>query len=154
MRITGISFDHMHMGDLLGMVHNHPGAEIAGIFDPDPARMTATAQALNIPSSRIFTDFDTCMAATKPDLTILCAAPADHASYTERLAQHATHRNGQLLPFFGQRDVARVADEERETDHFLEVFDLLADRRRRLVQLERGQFETAPARRAIEVEQP
>jgi len=91
MRITGISFDHMHMGDLLGMVHNHPGAEIAGIFDPDPARMTATAQALNIPSSRIFTDFDTCMAATKPDLTILCAAPADHASYTERLARHATH---------------------------------------------------------------
>mgnify|MGYP000650835571 CR=1 FL=1 len=38
-RIVGISFDHMHMGDLLRMVHEHPEAEIAGIFDPDRARM-------------------------------------------------------------------------------------------------------------------
>ena len=27
-RITGISFDHMHMGDLLRQVHDHPNAEI------------------------------------------------------------------------------------------------------------------------------
>ena len=29
-RVAGISFDHMHMGDLLRMVHEHPEAEIAG----------------------------------------------------------------------------------------------------------------------------
>ena len=27
-RVTGISFDHMHMGDLLRMVDEHPEAEI------------------------------------------------------------------------------------------------------------------------------
>ena len=30
-RVAGISFDHMHMGDLLRMVHAHPEAEIAGL---------------------------------------------------------------------------------------------------------------------------
>ena len=91
MRITGISFDHMHMGDLLRQVHDHPDAEIAGIFDPNPARMAQAIQTFNIPPERVFTDFDTCMQTTKPDLTILCAAPADHATYTERLAPYATH---------------------------------------------------------------
>jgi hypothetical protein len=41
-----------------------------------------------------------------------------------------------------------MADEQREADAFFEVLDLLADRRRRLVQLLRGQLEAAPARRA------
>ena len=39
--VLGISFDHMHMGDLLRQVHEHPDAEIAGIFDLDPKRMQA-----------------------------------------------------------------------------------------------------------------
>ena len=39
-RVLGISFDHMHIGDLLRQVCEHPNAEIAGIYDPDPARIT------------------------------------------------------------------------------------------------------------------
>ena len=39
--ILGISFDHMHMGDLLRQVAQHPDAEIAGIYDPDRGRMEA-----------------------------------------------------------------------------------------------------------------
>lgn len=89
-RIVGISFDHMHMGDLLRLVHDHPDAEIVGIFDPDPATMTRAAADFGIPATRVFTDFDACM-ATKPDLAILCAATADHARYTERLAAHGCH---------------------------------------------------------------
>ena len=38
-KIAGINFDHMHMGDLLRLVHEHPEAEIVGICDEDPARM-------------------------------------------------------------------------------------------------------------------
>ena len=86
-RIVGISFDHMHMGDLLRLVHDHPQAELVGIFDPDRAKMARAIENFAIPEDRIFTDFDACM-ATKPDLAILCAATADHASYTERLAAH------------------------------------------------------------------
>ena len=40
-RVLGVSFDHMHMGDLLMKVAEHPDAEIAGIFDPDRERMQA-----------------------------------------------------------------------------------------------------------------
>jgi predicted dehydrogenase len=90
LRVVGISFDHMHMGDLLRLVHDHPGAEIAGIFDPDPAKMAGAIANFAIPAERVFTDFDACM-ATKPDLAILCAATADHAIYTERLAACGVH---------------------------------------------------------------
>jgi predicted dehydrogenase len=90
-RVVGISFDHMHMGDLLRLVHDHPQAEIAGIFDPDSARMTRAIETFTIPPERVFTDFDTCMQTAKPDLAILCAATADHARYTERLAGYGCH---------------------------------------------------------------
>lgn len=90
-KIVGISFDHMHMGDLLRMASSHPDAEIVGIFDPNPEKMVKTAQTFNIPSERVFTDFNACMKAAKPDLAILCAAPADHATYTERLAKYGVH---------------------------------------------------------------
>lgn len=90
-KVVGISFDHMHMGDLLRLVHDHPDAEIAGIFDPDRAKMQGAIDNFGIPEDRVFTDFETCMAATGADLAILCAATADHADYTERLAKHDLH---------------------------------------------------------------
>lgn len=105
-RIVGISFDHMHMGDLLRQVHEHPGAELVGIFDPDPQAMARAVATFGIPPDRVFTDFDACM-ATKPDLAILCAATADHARYTERLAAHGCH------VFVEKPFAASVADARR-----------------------------------------
>ncbi len=90
-RIVGVSFDHMHMGDLLRQVSEHGEAEISAIFDPDPARMRDAVEKFSIPSDRVFTDFDACMAAGPYDMAILCAATADHADYTERLAPHGLH---------------------------------------------------------------
>ena len=90
-KIVAISFDHMHVGDLLRFVYTHPNAEIAGVFDPDRSMMAEAIKNFSIPEDRVFTDFDACMKATQPDLAILCAAPADHASYTERLAHYGTH---------------------------------------------------------------
>ena len=87
-RIVGISFDHMHMGDLLRLVHEHPDAEIAAIFDPDRNAMDGAIENFAIPPERVFTDFDACMAAGPYDMALLCAATADHADYTERLASH------------------------------------------------------------------
>jgi predicted dehydrogenase len=106
-RIVGISFDHMHMGDLLRLVHDHPNAEIAGIFDPDRAKMAHAVANFGIPDSLVFTDFDACLQATKPDLAILCAATADHATYTERLAAYGTHL------FVEKPFAASVADARR-----------------------------------------
>ena len=51
-RVAGINFDHMHMGDLLRQVHDHPGAEISGICDADRGRMAGAIAAFGIHPQR------------------------------------------------------------------------------------------------------
>lgn len=85
-RVVGLSFEHMHMGDLLREVHEHPHAEIAGICDADPARMASAIETFAIPPERVFTDIRACLEATKPDLAIICAATARHADVAEIVA--------------------------------------------------------------------
>lgn len=90
-RVAGINFDHMHMGDLLREVHQHPEAEIVGIYDKDFARMAGAIANFSIPAERVFTDLDACIETTKPDLVIVCAATAEHADHVERVARHGVH---------------------------------------------------------------
>ncbi len=90
-RIAGINFDHMHMGDLLRMAHEHPQAEIVGVCDEQPARMQPAISALGIAPERVFTDWRACMETAKPDLVILCPATAEHALWTERVAAYRPH---------------------------------------------------------------
>lgn len=90
-KIAGINFDHMHMGDLLRMVHNHPNAEIAAICDEQPARMTPAIANFAIPDARVFTDYRKCLEQTRPDLVILCPATAGHADWTRKVAPFGTH---------------------------------------------------------------
>lgn len=78
----------MHMGDLLRQVHEHPDAEIAGIFDPDPKRMAAAIATFGIPQDRVFTDLEACLTRTKADLAIVCSATAEHANTVEKIAPH------------------------------------------------------------------
>lgn len=54
-KVAGINFDHMHMGDLLRLVHAHPNAEIVGIA------------------------FRKCLEETQPDVVILCPSTAQRA---------------------------------------------------------------------------
>src|SRR5882757_2639196 len=86
-RIAGINFDHMHMGDLLRMVHEHPQAELVAICDEQPKRMERAGQNFQIPPERIFTDYRACLEQTKPDLVILCPAAAEHGLWTQRVAE-------------------------------------------------------------------
>ncbi len=90
-RIAGINFDHMHMGDLLRMAHEHPNAEIVGICDDDPARMQSVITNFSIPAERVFTDIDRCMQESKPDIVVLCPATARHGEYVEKVAPYETH---------------------------------------------------------------
>src|SRR5438445_1851152 len=90
-KIAGVNFDHMHMGDLLRMAHNHPDAEIAGISDEDASRMRAAAENFGIGTERIFTDYRACLEKTKPDIVILCPATARHAEWTEKVAPFGVH---------------------------------------------------------------
>ncbi|MEM6278003.1 MAG: Gfo/Idh/MocA family oxidoreductase, partial [Verrucomicrobiota bacterium] len=87
-RIAGINFDHFHMGDLLRMAHDHPGAEIVGISDEKPERMTEATFKFGLSPEKIFTDYRECLETTKPDLVILCPAAARHAEWTEKVAEY------------------------------------------------------------------
>src|ERR1043166_8773978 len=91
LKVVGVNFDHMHMGDLLRRCHEHPDVEIAGICDDDPARMQAAIAQFQIPAPRVFTDPQRCLSATEPDFVILCPATARHAEYVELVAPYRVH---------------------------------------------------------------
>ena len=86
-KVVGISFEHMHMGDLLREVHEHGDAEIVGVCDPDSARMGDAIAQFAIPPERVFVDVETCLRAARPDLAILCPATARHAEMVEQVAR-------------------------------------------------------------------
>jgi predicted dehydrogenase len=91
MRFAGINFDHMHMGDLLRQVAEHPGSEIVGVADENPERMAGTVGALGIPSDRVYADFRQCIEATQPDVVILCPQTGRHAEYVEYVAPYGVN---------------------------------------------------------------
>jgi predicted dehydrogenase len=91
LKVVGLNFEHMHMGDLLRMCHEHPGVEIAGICDEDPARMQAAIANFKIPRERVFTDPHRCLKETEPDFVVLCPATARHAEYVELVAKYRVH---------------------------------------------------------------
>ena len=91
MKIAGINFDHMHMGDLLRMVHEHPFSELVGICDEQPERMQMSIDNFGLPAEKVFTDYRECLEKTKPDIVILCPATAEHADWTEKVAPYGVH---------------------------------------------------------------
>src|SRR6476660_5912331 len=87
-KVAGLSFDHMHMGDLLRQVSEHPNAEIVGICDDNPANADNVArvtQNFAIPAGRVFSDYEQCLEATQPDIVILCPATARHGEFVEKV---------------------------------------------------------------------
>ncbi|MFO8026456.1 MAG: Gfo/Idh/MocA family oxidoreductase [Opitutales bacterium] len=90
-KIAGIEFSHMHMGDLLRCVDQHPNAEIAGICDPQAERMEEAKKNFQLSDAQVFTDYKQCMEQTKPDMVILCPKTADHALWVERIAPYDVH---------------------------------------------------------------
>ena len=87
-KVAGINFDHMHIGDLLRMVHEHPQAEIVGVCDESPERMADTVRNFALHEERVFTDYRACMEEAKPDFVILCPATAEHGNWTEKVAHY------------------------------------------------------------------
>jgi predicted dehydrogenase len=85
-RVVGISFEHMHMGDNLRMVADHPQCDIVGICDVDAARMRDAAARFNLAPTQVFTDWQLCIEHARPDLIVLCPSTGDHAVWVERLA--------------------------------------------------------------------
>ena len=88
-KIVGISFDHMHMGDLLRAVIDHPNAEIVGVADPrNEEKVQDVTRRLDIAQDRVFTDYRECIEKTKPDVAILCPSTATHGEWTKKVAEY------------------------------------------------------------------
>jgi predicted dehydrogenase len=85
-RIVGVSFEHMHMGDLLREAREHPNAEIVGVCDEVRERMADAISTFSIPNERVFDDIAQCVRDARPDLAILCPATARHAEVAEKVA--------------------------------------------------------------------
>ncbi len=90
-KVAGINFSHMHMGDLLRNVLDHPQADIVGICDDQLETMRPAIRALEIDEDKVFTDYRKCMETTQPDLVILCPPTGEHALWVERIALFGTH---------------------------------------------------------------
>ena len=88
LRVVGISFEHMHMGDNLRMAKAHPQCEVVGICDAKPERLQAAHADLQLSDDQLFGDWQKCLDATHPDLIILCPSTGDHALWIERLAPY------------------------------------------------------------------
>ena len=124
LRVAGVSFDHMHMGDLLRQAMEHPEVEIVGLCEDNPANRDAvenTLARLKLSQDLVFTDCASCLGSTQPDLVILCAATARHAEYAERIARHPVH----LLvekPFAANlADADRMIEAMRQSGHQLAI---------------------------------
>jgi predicted dehydrogenase len=90
-RVAALCFDHMHIGDQIQVVLDHPGAELVGVFDTEPERMARVAGDLGVAESRWYTDHERCLAETQPDLIVLCPSTAEHAEWTLRVAPFGAH---------------------------------------------------------------
>jgi predicted dehydrogenase len=86
-RVAGIAFDHMHMGDLLRQVSEHPNAEIVGVCDENiKERMDWAIENVGLSGEQCFTNLEACLTETKPDIVILCPTTGMHGAYVERVA--------------------------------------------------------------------
>lgn len=90
-RIAGINFEHFHMGDLLRQVTEHPRAEIVGICDEEPSRMTEAVKRLGLSEDKVFTDHALCIEVTRPDIVVLCPAASKHGEWVDKVAPYGTH---------------------------------------------------------------
>jgi glucose-fructose oxidoreductase len=90
-RIVGINFDHMHMGDLLRMVLEHPQAELVGVSDDYPERVWPVLERLGVGVEKYFPFYSNCIEDTAADVAILCPATADHAEWTEKVMELGVH---------------------------------------------------------------
>lgn len=90
-RVAGINFAHMHMRELLDIVIESPAAELVGISDSSIERMTPAIERLQLSEKQVFTDYQACLEATRPEIVVLCPVTAEHGEWVERVAPFGAH---------------------------------------------------------------
>jgi glucose-fructose oxidoreductase len=94
MKIIGLSFDHMHMGDLLRHAFDHPDAQIVGVAEENPANaagVESCQQNFGIADEIVYSSYRECLEKSGADIAILCPAIAKHADLAELAFQYGCH---------------------------------------------------------------
>lgn len=86
-RIVGINFDHMHMGDLLRLVVDHPDAEVVGVWHDEPSKSTEVLDRLGLEHSIHYDDWRTCIEASQPTAAIVCPSTGGHREWVCNVAE-------------------------------------------------------------------
>lgn len=89
-RIVGIGFDHMHIGDQLATARDHPEAEVVGVLDHSRERPRTVIDDLGL-DVPIETDFDRLIQQCAPDVAFVCSTTAEHPEWVSRLAAAGVH---------------------------------------------------------------
>jgi glucose-fructose oxidoreductase len=90
-KVAGLNFDHMHMGDNLAFAEAHPDVELVALCDERPPRMRSVQERLGLDDVAIFTDWELCLRESEPDLVLLCPSTGEHALWVERVAPYGCH---------------------------------------------------------------
>lgn len=91
LRVIGVNFDHMHMGDLLRQAHENPNVEVVGVQDAEADRVYPVLDRIGLDRSLLSSGLDELIESTKPDLAILCSSTATHADWGCRILQHGVN---------------------------------------------------------------
>ncbi|MEM6550757.1 MAG: Gfo/Idh/MocA family oxidoreductase [Planctomycetota bacterium] len=87
-RVVAINFDHMHMGDLLRLVVEHPDAEVVGVWHHEPDTPREVLGRLGLDESLIFDDWRACMEQASPTVAIVCASTGGHGEWACKVAEY------------------------------------------------------------------
>lgn len=93
LRVIGVGFDHMHIGDQLQTAIDHPETEVVGLIGDDLVRVNDVARSLglHVPSFGSLKDLNALLAATDPHIAFVCTTTAVHADVVEVLADAGIH---------------------------------------------------------------
>src|SRR5688572_19907370 len=90
-RIAVIGFSHMHAGDQIREVLEHPGTELVGVWDGQRAQVESVVAGFGLHHRLIFDDLEELLERGRPDVAVICSTTAEHVNLVRRIAPHGVH---------------------------------------------------------------
>jgi predicted dehydrogenase len=90
-RIAVIGFSHMHAGDQIRQVLEHPAAELVGMWDERRSLVETVAADFRLDHRLIFDELDHLLERGRPDIAVICSTTAEHVDLVRRIAPRGVH---------------------------------------------------------------
>lgn len=90
-RVAVIGFSHMHAGDQVQLILDHPEAELVGLWDQRRSPVETVVADLGLDERLIFDDLDDALQRGRPDIAVICSTTAEHVDLVRRIAPRGVH---------------------------------------------------------------